>query len=64
MDNEFRGQLGGKDPAYIRSDADLEYTVNELVDGKDIRRFEFVIDSIISAWLQVLFSTQARAAAQ
>jgi acyl-CoA reductase-like NAD-dependent aldehyde dehydrogenase len=26
-------QLGGKDPAYVRSDADLDYTVAELVDG-------------------------------
>ncbi|KAG7092052.1 hypothetical protein E1B28_008433 [Marasmius oreades] len=26
-------ELGGKDPAYVRPDADLEYTVAELVDG-------------------------------
>ena len=26
-------QLGGKDPAYVRSDADISYTVAELVDG-------------------------------
>jgi len=26
-------QLGGKDPAYVRSDADIAYTVAELVDG-------------------------------
>ncbi|PFH50488.1 hypothetical protein AMATHDRAFT_193084 [Amanita thiersii Skay4041] len=26
-------ELGGKDPAYVRHDADLEYTVAELVDG-------------------------------
>jgi acyl-CoA reductase-like NAD-dependent aldehyde dehydrogenase len=26
-------QLGGKDPAYVRPDADLDYTVAELVDG-------------------------------
>jgi acyl-CoA reductase-like NAD-dependent aldehyde dehydrogenase len=26
-------QLGGKDPAYVRPDADLDYTVPELVDG-------------------------------
>ena len=26
-------KLGGKDPAYVRSDADLDYTVAELVDG-------------------------------
>ncbi|THH18080.1 hypothetical protein EW146_g2840 [Bondarzewia mesenterica] len=32
----FKGvalELGGKDPAYVRADADLEYTVAELVDG-------------------------------
>ncbi|KAG5643914.1 hypothetical protein DXG03_009486 [Asterophora parasitica] len=32
----FKGvalELGGKDPAYVREDADLEYTVGELVDG-------------------------------
>ncbi|KDR72477.1 hypothetical protein GALMADRAFT_158701 [Galerina marginata CBS 339.88] len=32
----FKGvalELGGKDPAYVRPDADLEYTVPELVDG-------------------------------
>ncbi|PSS29857.1 hypothetical protein PHLCEN_2v2650 [Hermanssonia centrifuga] len=32
----FKGvalELGGKDPAYVRSDADLDYTVAELVDG-------------------------------
>lgn len=29
----FLPQLGGKDPAYVRSDADLDYTVAELVDG-------------------------------
>ena len=26
-------QLGGKHPAYVRSDADLDYTAAELVDG-------------------------------
>ncbi|KZP10754.1 ALDH-like protein [Athelia psychrophila] len=32
----FKGvalELGGKDPAYVRADADLKYTVAELVDG-------------------------------
>lgn len=32
----FKGvalELGGKDPAYVRPDADLDYTVAELVDG-------------------------------
>ena len=26
-------QLGGKDPAYVRADANVDYTVAELVDG-------------------------------
>jgi acyl-CoA reductase-like NAD-dependent aldehyde dehydrogenase len=26
-------ELGGKDPAYVRADADLDYTINNLVDG-------------------------------
>ena len=26
-------ELGGKDPAYVRADADLEYTIAELADG-------------------------------
>ncbi|RPD58255.1 succinate semialdehyde dehydrogenase [Lentinus tigrinus ALCF2SS1-6] len=33
---KFKGvglELGGKDPAYVRADADLDYTVAELVDG-------------------------------
>ena len=29
-------KLGGKDPAYVRADADLNYTVAELVDGEVI----------------------------
>ncbi|KAI6144321.1 Aldehyde/histidinol dehydrogenase [Pisolithus tinctorius] len=32
----FKGvalELGGKDPAYVRADADLDYTIAELVDG-------------------------------
>ncbi|KAG6892954.1 hypothetical protein C0992_011775, partial [Termitomyces sp. T32_za158] len=32
----FKGvglELGGKDPAYVREDADLGYTVGEIVDG-------------------------------
>lgn len=31
----FSLQLGGKDPAYVRADADLKYTVAELVDGEE-----------------------------
>lgn len=33
-ENETFSQLGGKDPAYVRPDADLQYTVGELVDGE------------------------------
>lgn len=29
-------QLGGKDPAYVRADADFDYTVSELVDGESL----------------------------
>jgi acyl-CoA reductase-like NAD-dependent aldehyde dehydrogenase len=31
--DKCRSKLGGKDPAYVRSDADLAYTAAELVDG-------------------------------
>ncbi len=31
--DSIRVQLGGKDPAYVRADAELDYTVAELVDG-------------------------------
>ena len=30
---DYSPQLGGKDPAYVRPDANLDYTVGELVDG-------------------------------
>ena len=33
--NSRRLKLGGKDPAYVRPDADLAYTAAELVDGKE-----------------------------
>ena len=26
-------ELGGKDPAYVRADCNLDYTVDQLVDG-------------------------------
>jgi hypothetical protein len=29
-------QLGGKDAAYVREDADIDYTVAELIDGLHI----------------------------
>ena len=33
--DKCRSKLGGKDPAYVRSDADLSYTAAELVDGEE-----------------------------
>ena len=33
--DKCRPKLGGKDPAYVRSDADLAYTAAELVDGEE-----------------------------
>ena len=33
--NSCRLKLGGKDPAYVRPDADLAYTAAELVDGEE-----------------------------
>jgi len=30
-------KLGGKDPAYVRPDADLDYTAAQLVDGESSR---------------------------
>ncbi|KAG6831451.1 hypothetical protein H0H92_010360 [Tricholoma furcatifolium] len=42
----FKGvglELGGKDPAYVREDADLAYTVPELVDGTHPRLFKLPI---------------------
>jgi acyl-CoA reductase-like NAD-dependent aldehyde dehydrogenase len=33
--NECRLKLGGKDPAYVRQDADIAYTAAELVDGEE-----------------------------
>lgn len=33
----FKGvglELGGKDPAYVRADADVDWTVEQLVDGE------------------------------
>ena len=30
------GKLGGKDPAYVRADADLPYAIEQLVDGENL----------------------------
>ncbi|THG98471.1 hypothetical protein EW026_g3710 [Hermanssonia centrifuga] len=55
----FKGvalELGGKDPAYVRSDADLDYTVAELVDGPQFRsislisfQFQFYIGALFNS---------------
>ena len=48
-------QLGGKDPAYVRPDADLDYTAAELVDGS-LNHFIFTTlnksDGICRCFLQ------------
>jgi acyl-CoA reductase-like NAD-dependent aldehyde dehydrogenase len=33
--DKCRLKLGGKDPAYVRQDADIAYTAAELVDGEE-----------------------------
>lgn len=55
-------KLGGKDPAYVRSDADLAYTVSGLVDGEEDSMFSLV--AIFSPVLQVHSSILARVAAR
>ena len=37
-------KLGGKDPAYVRPDADLDYTVAQLVDGESSSRQSTIIE--------------------
>lgn len=32
-ESQLYKQLGGKDPAYVRADANIDFTVGELVDG-------------------------------
>jgi hypothetical protein len=32
-ESQLQPQLGGKDPAYVRADANVDFTVGELVDG-------------------------------
>ena len=60
--NVVRPKLGGKDPAYVRSDADLAYTVAELVDGEEDSMFSLV--AIFSPVFQVHSSILARVAAR
>ncbi|KAF8908450.1 NAD-aldehyde dehydrogenase [Mucidula mucida] len=65
----FKGvglELGGKDPAYVRPDADLDYTVGELVDGalfnsgqsccavERIYVHESVYDAFVDAFVKIV----------
>ncbi|KAL5513981.1 hypothetical protein ACEPAG_2742 [Sanghuangporus baumii] len=65
----FKGvalELGGKDPAYVRPDADLDYTVAELVDGaffnsgqsccaiERIYVHESIFDKFVSAYVELV----------
>jgi len=65
----FKGvalELGGKDPAYVRADADLNYTVPELVDGamfnsgqsccavERIYVHESIFDSFVSSFVDIV----------
>ena len=54
-------KLGGKDPAYVRQDADLAYTAAELVDGE---KHTMVSLAAASSVFQGHFSTLARVAAR
>ena len=54
-------KLGGKDPAYVRHDADLDYAVAQLVDGGSYR--QPVLMRFKPAW-KVPFSTLVRVAVQ
>jgi len=54
-------KLGGKDPAYVRQDADLAYTAAELVDGEKHSMTSLAAGSPV---LQGLSSTLARVAAR
>jgi acyl-CoA reductase-like NAD-dependent aldehyde dehydrogenase len=51
-------KLGGKDPAYVRPDADLSYAVAELVDGIRIPKSEMITTdgtrSILQLWSELL----------
>ncbi|THH00957.1 hypothetical protein EW145_g7004 [Phellinidium pouzarii] len=65
----FKGvalELGGKDPAYVRADADFDYTVAELVDGaffnsgqsccaiERIYVHESIFDKFVAAYVELV----------
>ncbi|KAL5501112.1 hypothetical protein ACEPAH_9499 [Sanghuangporus vaninii] len=65
----FKGvalELGGKDPAYVRADADFDYTVAELVDGaffnsgqsccaiERIYVHESIFDKFVTAYVELV----------
>lgn len=54
-------KLGGKDPAYVRQDADIAYTAAELVDGEERSIASLEGPSIV---LKVHSITLARVAAR
>jgi hypothetical protein len=54
-------KLGGKDPAYVRQDADLAYTAAELVDGEKHLMVSLAVASLV---FQGHSSTLARVAAR
>lgn len=56
-----RSKLGGKDPAYVRPDADIGYTVAELVDGEEHSMISLA--ATLSYVLQARSTTLARVAA-
>ena len=52
-------QLGGKDPAYVRPDADLDYTAAELVDGQSgfaifLRDADLTCRCFLQFWAKLL----------
>jgi acyl-CoA reductase-like NAD-dependent aldehyde dehydrogenase len=55
-------KLGGKDPAYVRQDADLAYTAAELVDGEE--RSMVSLATVSSPVFKARSSTLARVAAE
>lgn len=69
----FKGlalELGGKDPAYVRKDADLEYTVDNLVEGaffnsgqsccavERIYVDEFIYNSFVDKFIDTVYQYQ------
>jgi hypothetical protein len=60
--DKCRSKLGGKDPAYVRQDADIAYTAAELADGEE--RLMVSLAAFSSPVFKVHSSTLARVAAR